>query len=77
MGVAEKHEEFEGPFGERVIRYKDGYYEGIECSQYAPCPIDYRCENKNSKYEWCRRCKVLTCSHSTKEKNLLIRKGEE
>jgi hypothetical protein len=77
MPKAVIHETFIGPFGERIVRYKDGTYEGILCPHYAPCPIDYRCEHKNPKYDWCKRCKVKTCEHSTKEKNMLIRKGEE
>lgn len=76
MAQPHLHVRFIGPFGEVIERYKDGKYEGIQCPHYTPCPIDYRCEIKNSKYEWCDKCKVQTCDHSTKQKNMLIKKGE-
>lgn len=67
-------ERFKGPFGGRVKRYKDGEYKGIKCDWYTKCPITYRCEVKNTAYKRCKRCKVKAAYHSTREKNLLIRK---
>ena len=64
---------FEGPFGETIKRYKDGFYLGIKCDWYDPCPICRRCQVKNKKYERCKNCKVKSDYHSTKEKNLMSR----
>lgn len=76
MAGAKLHERFIGPFGEVVERYEDARYEGIECPHYDPCPICYRCSIKNLKYDWCKRCKVKTCNHTTRGKNTMIRKAD-
>ncbi|MFW6015860.1 MAG: hypothetical protein ACOCRK_05440 [bacterium] len=70
-GIAER---FKGPFDERITRYQDGSYQGIQCDWYTKCPITYRCEAKHEGHDRCKKCKVKAAYHSTKEKNLLIRK---
>ena len=75
MPNALPHENFRGINNQLVTRFKDGTYDGIECDWYDPCPICYRCMNRlQTKHDRCRECKVKTCTHSTVERNRLIRK---
>ena len=62
---------FKGLNGQKVIRYKDSFYEGIECINYTPCPICRRCENKNQYCKECNKCQVKGCYHKTEEKVLM------
>ena len=60
-----------------VKRTADAYYLGVKCSWYHPCPICQRCmASFPSKYERCKDCAVTGCHHTTKQRNMLIkRKG--
>ena len=60
-----------------VKRTADAYYVGVKCSWYHPCPICQRCmASFPSKYERCKECSVTGCYHTTKQRNMLIkRKG--
>ena len=73
----EIHEKFKGVCDNTVTRYKDGYYKNVKCIHYEPCPICFRCEVKNKKYKKCRNCEVKKDYHTTREKNMMIRKGRK
>lgn len=58
-----------------VRRLSNGKYLGIKCHLYNPCPICYRCTNYfPQKYQACRDCSLISCNHTTKQKNLLIKR---
>ena len=58
-----------------VRRHANGAYNGLECLNYNPCPICYRCDNAApSLYEKCADCPAVGCSHTVEERNMLIRR---
>ena len=58
-----------------VKRTADAYYLGVECSWYNPCPVCQRCISSfPSKYERCKECSVTGCHHTTKQRNMLIKR---
>lgn len=65
------HTKFKGLNNQPVIRYKDGFYEGIECINYTPCPICRRCENKNDNSPDCKKCNVKGDYHKAQEKTMI------
>lgn len=77
MGHGKIHSRGKDGTGADIIRYKDGYYKGVKCINYEPCPICRRCENKSSIYEECRNCDVKGCYHRTKDKVMLIKRGDQ
>ena len=63
--------------GARIKRYYDGSYKGINCINYEPCPVCYRCENKDETSEECKKCDVKGDYHKTEDKVLLIKRGDD